>query len=119
MLDFVRMAGGPETVQKNLPGSAGDWEFLYSRGIPFQHQLHVFCYHFPGIFCSLLIGLMTNMLLEEVLKRISRRVAEHFLVTLVWMGLVVYLIFFTPFDSWLATKIHWYQIVPSPYSRTR
>lgn len=110
---------GPEVIDKNAPGNAGEWEFLFNKGIPFQHQLHVFCWHFPGILCAIFIGITVNVMVEEILKKISKRVAEHFLVTLTWMALVVYLIFFTNFDTWVATKIHWYKIVPYPYARAR
>lgn len=110
---------GPDTIQRNDPGSAGEWEFLYGRSIPFQHQLHIFCWHFPGILCAVVIGIVTNVVLEEILKRISKRVAEHFLVTLTWVGLVLYLIFFSGFDNWVAQKIHWHKIVPNPYARAR
>lgn len=103
-----------DSVAKTPPGSAGDWEFLYGRTIPFKHELHVFLWHLPGIVAAFVVGLLVNMVLEEILKRISKQIAEHKLVTLVWMGAVVYLIFFTGFDAWIAAKIQWAKVVPRP-----
>ena len=113
------MADSPPDPKKYAPGSAGDWEFLYGRSIPFKHELHVFLWHLPGIVAAVAIGVAVNMTLEEILKRVSKRVAEHALVRLVWIALLVYLIFFTGFDTWVATQIHWYKIVPYPYGRAR
>jgi NhaP-type Na+/H+ or K+/H+ antiporter len=93
---------------KNAPGSAGDWEFLYGKTIPFKHELHVFLWHLPGVVCALALGMLANMVLEEILKRISKSVAESRVVMLAWMGLVVYLV---------SAKIHWSKIVPRPPAR--
>lgn len=106
-----------EPVAKNAPGSAGEWEFLYGKTIPFKHELHVFLWHLPGIVAAVVLGMLINMVLEEILKRFSKAVAEHWIVTLTWMAAVVYLIFFTGFDHWVAAKIHWAKIVPRPFAR--
>ena len=106
-------------IPKYAPGSAGDWEFLFGKDIPFKHELHVFLYHLPGIFVAVVLGVVLNVLLEEVLKKFSKKVAEHPLTTLVGVVLMIYLIFFTQFDVWIAYKIHWWKIVPWPYGPAR
>ncbi|MBI4859556.1 MAG: hypothetical protein HY815_04750 [Candidatus Riflebacteria bacterium] len=90
------------------------WDGLFETQIPFKHQIHVLLYHLPGIFLALVIGVVVNVILEEILKRISRKLSESTYLTFVWVGLVIYLIFFTTFDTWVAAKIHWYKIVPYP-----
>jgi hypothetical protein len=114
---------GPATSQPiptaNPQPTAQEWEFLYKNDIPFKHQLHHFFWHFPGILCAVVIGIVTNMLLEEILKKFSKRVAEHTLVTLTWVGLIIYLVFFTNFDHWVARKISWHKIVPPPVGTFR
>ena len=106
-------------VPKNAPGNSGEYEFLFGKDIPFKHELHVFLWHLPGIFCAVVIGVVVNVLLEEILKRISKRVAEHPLTTIVGVVVIFYLIFATNFDTWLATQIHWWKIVPWPYGPAR
>ena len=97
------------------PGSkkVDAWDSLFENQIPFKHQIHVFLYHLPGILLALVIGVAVNVLIEEILKRISKRVAESNWLTFIWVALVIYLIFFTRFDYWVAEKIHWYKIVPA------
>lgn len=103
-----------------MAGDDGGWDFLFGKTIPFKAEMHIFAWHLPGILCAFAIGLMANWLLEETLKLVSKRVAEHALVTVTWVALVIYIIFFSGFDNWLAYKIHWYKICPPParYSRT-
>ena len=100
-----------EEVQQK---KATDWDYLFSNEIPFKSTILLLLYHLPGFVAAVMIGLAFNVILEEILGRISRKLSESTYVTFAWIVLVVYIVFFTPFDRWVADQIHWYRIVPRP-----
>jgi formate/nitrite transporter FocA (FNT family) len=98
-----------------MAGSKDDsWDYLFGKDIPFKGELHVLAWHLPGIICAFALGLLINWLLEETLKLFSRRASEHPLVTVVWVALVIYMIFFSRFDHWVAEKISWNKVCSRP-----
>jgi hypothetical protein len=102
--------GGPD----KLPHKTFDWEFLFAHDIPGKRQLLLFLYHLPGILVATIIGFMVNMLLEEVVKRFSKRIAESGYLNVVWIGLIVFLVFFTNLDHWVAEKTRWREVFTRP-----
>lgn len=92
-----------------LKGDA-PFDFLFGHGIPARDLLIRLLYSTPGFLLAVFIGVVFNVLVYEALRRISKKVEQSWVITLLWIAVVVWACGFTKFTYHVAWYTGWYKV---------